>query len=94
LLDKGIELITNVKKGMKQVFLETGKKYLLRKRFVIETVFDQLKNKLAIEHTRHRSVHDFFLNIVSALVAYQFLPINPSVRFKELNNLQKDYTFM
>jgi len=89
LLDKGIELITNVKQGMKKVFLDPAKKYLLKKRFVIETIFDQLKNKLTIDHTRHRSMHNFLLNIVSALVAYQFLPKKPSVGFKKLNNLKQ-----
>jgi hypothetical protein len=57
LLDKGVELITNIKKGMQKVFLEPAKKYLLKKRFVIETVIDQLKNRLTIDHTRYRSIH-------------------------------------
>jgi len=90
LLGKGVELITNIKNGMKKVFLEPAKKYLLGKRFVVETIIDQLKNKLTMDHTRHRSPCNFLLNIVSALVAYQFLPKKPSVGFKALNNLGKN----
>jgi hypothetical protein len=57
---------------MKKVLLDAGRKYLLKKRFVIETIFDQLKNKLTIDHTRHRSVSNFLLNVMRRLVAYQF----------------------
>jgi hypothetical protein len=85
LLTKGVELITNVKKGMQQVFLSPIKKCLLKKRSIIETIFDQLKNLLSIDHSRHRSPINFLLNIVSSLIAYQFIPKKPSARFSSLN---------
>jgi len=49
-------------------------KLLLRKRALIETVNDQLKNICQVEHTRHRSVTNFLGNLVSGLIAYSFLP--------------------
>ncbi len=59
-------------------------KIMLRKRAVIVTVFDQLKNISQIEHTRHRSVANFFVNLLAGLVAYTFREKKPSlnIRFK------------
>ena len=45
-------------------------KILLRKRPLIETVNDQLKNLCQIEHSRHRSPFNFLVNLVSGLIAY------------------------
>jgi len=44
---------------MKNRLLPLADKLLLRKRAIIETVLDQLKNISQIEHTRHRSVNNF-----------------------------------
>ena len=54
-------------------------KILLRKRAVIETVNDELKNIAQIEHSRHRSFNNFIVNILSAIAAYCFFPKKPSV---------------
>ena len=54
-------------------------KLLLRKRGLIECVGDQLKNVCQIEHTRHRSVANAYVNILAALVAYTFRPHKPSL---------------
>jgi hypothetical protein len=53
-------------------------KILLRKRSLIETVNDQLKNISQIEHSRHRSVWNFMVNLFSGLIAYTYLPKKPS----------------
>ena len=45
-------------------------KLLLRKRFIIETLFDKLKSAMGLEHTRHRSSTNAFVHIISCLVAY------------------------
>ena len=55
-------------------------KILLRKRSIIETVSDFLKNICQIEHTRHRSQVNFFVNILSGIAAYSFLPKKPSLK--------------
>ena len=65
---------------MKQKALSNEEKLLLRKRSVIETVNDELKNICQIEHTRHRSIAGFILNIISAIAAYSFFPKKPSIK--------------
>jgi len=54
-------------------------KLLLRKRAIIESVFDQLKNISQIEHTRHRSPINAFINIIAGLIAYCHQPKKPSL---------------
>ena len=78
LWDNGIQLVTRIKKNMKNRLMDMGDKILLRKRAIIETVNDFLKNICQIEHTRHRSPVNFVVNLVAGLVAYSFLPKKPS----------------
>jgi Transposase DDE domain len=80
LFDDGIQLITAVRRNMKQKALSNEEKLLLRKRSVIETVNDELKNICQVEHTRHRSVAGFILNIMGAIAAYSFFPKKPSIK--------------
>jgi len=47
-------------------------KLILRKRAVIESVNDELKNICQIEHTRHRSFTNFITNLIVGLLAYSF----------------------
>ena len=51
----------------------------LRKRCLIETVNDELKNVCHIEHTRHRSIDNFATNLFAALIAYNLMPKKPSM---------------
>ena len=76
----GIQLITQVKRNMKKKALSNEEKLLLRKRSVIETVNDELKNICQVEHTRHRSISGFLLNIMGAIAAYSFFPKKPSIK--------------
>jgi Transposase DDE domain len=64
---------------MKNKLMPVIDKILLRKRALIETVNDQLKNISQIEHTRHRSVWNFMVNILGALAAYALQPKKPSL---------------
>lgn len=57
-----LHLITEIKKNMKNSLMNLYDKLLLRKRAVIESVNDELKNICQIEHTRHRSVDNFGMN--------------------------------
>jgi hypothetical protein len=77
---KGVQLITKLKKNMKNKLMLMEDKILLRKRAIIETINDHLKNICQIEHSRHRSLTNFMVNIVSGLIAYSFLPKKPSLR--------------
>ncbi len=81
LLEKGIQLVTKQKKNAKKKgILELSDKILLRKRAVIESVNDFLKNICQIEHSRHRSCCNFVANLVSGIAAYSFLPKKPSIQ--------------
>ena len=83
----GLQLITKMKKNMKKREMTKFDKILLRKRAIIETVNDQLKSISQIEHTRHRSVKNFLVNIIAGLVAYSFQTKKPSLNIQrnELN---------
>jgi len=77
----GIQLITGLKKNMKNQLMSVSDKILLRKRSVIETINDELKNMCQIEHSRHRSFTNFITNIISGLLAYSFFPKKPSIKY-------------
>ena len=79
LLERNIKLITKIKKNMKNKLMDFEEKLLLRKRAVIESVNDFLKNICQIEHSRHRSPTNFVVNLISALTAYCFIPKKPSL---------------
>lgn len=85
LINKEVELITKVKKNMKEIFIEPIRKYYLEKRGMIETIIDQLKNLLHIDHSRHRSVMNFQINVLGGILAYIFKPRKVSVPFHGLN---------
>lgn len=80
LFQKGLKLITRIKKNMKNQLMPMADKLLLRKRALIETVNDQLKNISQIEHSRHRSVNNFFVNLLAGIAAYCIKPKKPSLR--------------
>lgn len=79
LFEKGLELVTKIKKNMKPIEQSDFDKLLLRKRAIVESVIDQLKNISQIEHTRHRSVHNFVANLIAGLTAYGLQPKKPSL---------------
>jgi len=81
LYKKGLKLVTGIKKNMKNYLMNWNEKILLRKRSLVETVFDYLKNKLQIEHTRHRSPMNAFIHILSTLISYQLKPNKPSISY-------------
>lgn len=83
LLDEGLQLITSIRRNMKNRLLPLLDKLLLRKRALIETVNDQLKNISQIEHTRHRSVANFMVNLVAGLIAYTHQPRKPSLNLAQ-----------
>lgn len=82
LLQRGLQLITRIKKNMKKGLLSLIDKALLRKRAIIETVNDQLKNISQIEHSRHRCQYNFMGNILCGIIAYCFQPKKPSIDIK------------
>lgn len=75
----GLQLITSIRKNMKPRLLPLMDKLLLRKRAIIETINDQLKNISQIAHTRHRSIDNFMVNLMAGLIAYTWQPRKPSL---------------
>lgn len=84
----GIQLITSIRNNMKNCLMTMSDKILLRKRSVIETVNDELKNICQIEHSRHRSFGNFLTNIIAGLIAYSFLPKKPQIKVQTQNSNQ------
>lgn len=84
LFDQGIQLITPPKKKKKTTdhrLMPLLDKLLARKRAIIETINDQLKNISQIAHTRHRSPTNFLINLVAGLLAYTFQDKKPAIHF-------------
>jgi len=82
----GIHMITKLKKNMKNSLMQIHDKILLRKRAIVESVYDELKNICQIEHTRHRSFENFISNLISGLIAYSFLPKKPTLNIEIVDN--------
>jgi transposase len=77
LAEHGTELVTKVRKNMPKPDYSAFDQAILKQRSLIETVFDELKNLSQIEHTRHRSVSNFAVNLLSGIVAYCLQPKKP-----------------
>jgi hypothetical protein len=84
----GIQLITKLKSNMKGSLMSVSDRILLRKRAIIETVNDELKNIAQIEHSRHRAFDNFIVNMLGAIAAYCFFPKKPCVN---LHRFYKSY---
>lgn len=84
----GIHLVTKIKKNMKNALMHIYDKILLRKRAVVESVNDILKNQCQIEHTRHRSFDNFITNLISGLIAYAFYPTKPNINIDRLQRIR------
>ena len=82
LLQDNIQLITGLRKNMSNKLMDSEDKLLLRKRSIIETINDQLKNISQIEHSRHRSFTNFLVNLIAGLTAYALKPIKPALNLK------------
>ena len=84
LADRDINFITGQRSNMKPKHLSDWDKAMLSKRFIIETVFDQLKNIAQIDHSRHRSCLSFMVNLMAGLIAYTFKSKKPSINVTRL----------
>jgi hypothetical protein len=78
----GIQLVTGIRNNMKNQLMSMFDKIMLRKRSIIETINDELKNICQIEHSRHRSFKNFLSNLISGLLAYSFLPKKPGIKYE------------
>lgn len=88
---QGLQLVTGIRGNMKNKLMPLIDKILLRKRSLIETVNDQLKNIAQVEHTRHRSAVNFMVNLMAGLISYTLQPKKPAIKLtpSERNSLRK-----
>ncbi|MDQ5921758.1 MAG: hypothetical protein QG673_1817 [Pseudomonadota bacterium] len=81
LLNKGLILVTGIRKNMKNRLLEIWDKILLKKRSLIESVYNIMKNILHLEHSRHRSVINAGVYYITTIIAYTWKPNKPQIKF-------------
>jgi len=75
----GVHLVTKIRKNMSNKFVEMKDKLLLRKRGVVESVGNILKESISIEHSRHRCLAGFLCHVLASLVTYCFREKKPSI---------------
>lgn len=75
----GLQLITGIRKNMRNYLMPLFDKLMLRARFILETVFDVFKQVQGLEHSRHRSPVNAFVHILSCIVAYGLKPVKPRI---------------
>lgn len=80
LWDQGMHLVTGIRKNMKNHLMPFIDKVLLRKRFIIETIFGVMKTDFNLEHSRHRSPTNAFVSILACLVDYTYKANKPQIR--------------
>ncbi len=88
LFNEQVQMVTKLKAKMKNRLTSMFDKLMLRKRAIIESVIDQLKNISNIEHSRHRSVANCFVNLIAGLIAYTFREKKPSLNIRVKEQLQ------
>lgn len=82
----GVHLVTKIRKNMNNSLMHMQDRIMLKKRALIETINDELKNQCQIEHTRHRSFENFISNLLSGLIAYSFFDKKPSLNLYIIDN--------
>jgi hypothetical protein len=83
LFKQGLQLITRLRKNMKDHLMLLSDKLLVRKRAIIESIIDQLKNISQIEHSRHRSPTNFVVHLLAGLLAYSHQDNNPALHLDQ-----------
>ena len=84
----GIQLITKLKSNIKGAMMSVSDRVLLRKKAIIETINDEQKNIAQIEHSRHRSITNFIVNLLSAIATYCFFPNKPTINIVKVTDNQ------
>ena len=84
----GIQLVTKLRTNMKGALMSVSDRLLLRKRAIIETVNDELKNIAQVEHSRHRCFDNFIVNMLGAIAAYCMFPKKPCINVQRIIDSQ------
>ncbi len=77
-----IQLVTKLKSNMKGGLISIYDRILLRKRAIIETINDELKNIAQIEHSQHRSFPNFIVNLIGGIAASCLFPKKPMINIE------------
>jgi hypothetical protein len=77
---QGILLFTKIRKNMKNKLMAKSDKFFLKRRSLVETTIDLMKNILDLWHTRHRSIDNAFNNLLANLAAYTFMDHKPTIK--------------
>ena len=80
LWSQGLHLINGIRRNMKNHLMPLVDKSMLRKRFIIETIFGVMKTDFNLEHSRHRAPVNAFVNILACLVAYSYKTDKPKIK--------------
>jgi len=83
LFEDGLERIINLRSKMENRLISVEDKLLLGKRFIIETINDQLKNICDIEHSRQRSPVNFRGNLIAELISDTWKEKKPCIRMPQ-----------
>ena len=90
LFDRGVHIVIGIRTNMKNRLMDVHDKIMLRKRSIIETINDMLKNVAQIVHTRHRSIANFIVNRLSGIAVYAFYDTKPSINMEfEMGETEK-----
>lgn len=84
LYNRGLKIITGIRKDMKNHLLDVEEKIMLRKRSLIEGVFNILKNRMELEHTRSRSPLNYLIHILACIVSYSITKLNPKLNLQPI----------
>ena len=79
LFERGVTLITRIKKRMVNKLMDMKDKLMLMKRGFVETIFSSMKSLNTLIHHRHRSPINAFVHLLAGLISYQLRPVKPSV---------------
>ena len=82
LFDRGVHIVMGIRTNMKNRLMDMHDKIMLRKRSIIGTINDMLKNVAQIVHTRHRSISNFIVNLLAGMAAYAFYDTKPSINME------------
>ena len=85
---QGINLVYKVRRNMDPLDVSVSDEVLLKKRTLVESVIKALKTRTVLEHSRHRSFENFYVNVFAALIAYQLSENKPALNFDELQQSQ------
>ena len=82
MLKKGLKIVTQGRSNIKSAVMNYTDRITLRKRSIVDSVFNVFKNILNMDHTRHRSPVNFMTNLVAGPSAYCLSDKKPCMKME------------